>query len=966
MLKLLTGIFLGTGLIAGAASAQTTTSTVLTGEASGFVAADSTMPDPFVFNAVTGVTPDGIPVVSNIVTISGITEPVQASVSDRGTGGVPQISINGQAYAATGTVEDGDSVRVSIVPAVGVYSQNYQAEVTVGDGSAIFQVTTRPVDTVPDTFFFSAVTNQEAGTLVVSGPATITGLEASSAVSVSGAGTPQVSLDGGNTWVSSGTVANNGTIRVRLVSGVLGETRSATVSVGGVTATFDVTSRSSSDAAVLTDFTDQTGVNPNVVVVSDPITVSGIETAVNASVSGDGLPEISVDGGSWVSAGTSTSVSNGAQVRIRLTSGDFGQTRSATLNVNGVTGAFNVTTRLADTTPDSFTLTSVTNASPSSTVISSPATITGIEAAAAATVSGDGAPEFSLDGGTTWATSGTVSSGSSIIVRLISGALDETRVATLTVGGVITTFSVTVRPQDTAPDSFTFADKLAAPGTTVTSDPATLSGFEGSVSISVSGSGSPNYRIDGGEWMTEPGTVTSGRQVQIRLTASNTESASRSATLTVGSTSASLTVTTQDISPEEFSLTPVTGAEPSALITSDTAIVSGVTGSVAISVTGVIGAEYQIEDRAWTSAAGSVESNETIRVRMTASGEYGGQKILTLNIGSFSTEFSVTTRNQNTAPDDFSFSAALVAPGGEAISNLVTLAGFEGSVAIEISGDGSPVYSIDGGAYVSTPGTVTVGQTVQIRLTASLTEGGTRLASLEVGGVTRDFSVTTQDLSPNAFAFSAVTGATAGAQIASEPTQISGITGAVTVSVSEGNGGQFRVGSGPVDTIVWGDWSDHTTAGSISNGGWVQARLTSDAAFETARSTTVTVGSASATFTVTTASEPVSFELASASVPDGEEGIAYVGFDLKGLVTFSGGPSGSAPSSDDLTWAVTSGAVPTGLNLSAGSGVIAGTPDAIGAYSFTVTATYPGGVAASRAYTIIVNDPDGSFVLEGG
>lgn len=767
MHRLLTGIILGAGLAAGAASAQTTTTTVLTGEAFGFEEQNSTLPDLFQFDPVTEVNPDGIPVVSNIITISGITEPVQASVSDLSTGGDPMISINGQSYVTSATVEDGDSLRVSILPAAGVYAQTYQAEVTIGDGSAIFTVVTRAANTTPDAFSFLASVNADPNTLTTSQAVTITGLEAPAAVTVSGTGAPEISLDGGTTWSAGGSVANNGTVTVRLTSGGFGETRNATVTIGGISETFSVTTRSSNDTPVLTAFTDQTGVEPGVLITSAAITVTGIESSVNASVSGDGSPELSTDdGNSWTSSGTPVSVTNGTQIRLRLTSGAFDQTRTATLDVNGVTGDFNVTTRSADTTPDAFALTAVTGANPNSLISSSPVTITGIEAPVAVSVSGDGAPEFSTDGGSSWATTGSVSPDGSIIVRLTSGAFTEVRVATLTVGGI--------------------------------------------------------------------------------------------------------------------------------------------TG-----------------------------------------------------------DFSVTTRTQNTTPDDFTFASVLVAPGATATSNLVTLSGFEGSVGISVSG-ASALYSVDGGEFISTSGTVTPGQTVRVRLTASSTEGATRTASLTVGPITRDYVVETQDLTPDAFTFAAVTDAALNATITSAPAQITGITGSVPVSVSEGNGGLVRVGTGPVETITWGDWVDNTAALSVSNSGWVQARLTSASTHETQRSVTVTVGNGSAVFTVTTGTEPVSLDLASSALPDGEQGVAYVGFDLKPLAQFEGGSAGSPPNASELSWAVTSGALPTGLTLAGSTGLISGTPSTIGAFGFTITATYPGGVAASRAYTIIVNDPDGSFVIEGG
>lgn len=113
MLRVLTGAVVAASLAVNPAFAQSTTSTVLSGEAFGFEIVDSTMPDPFSFSARVNIEPDGIDVASNIVTISGITEPVTASVSDLGTGGVPKISVNGALYTtAPVTVFEGDSLRV--------------------------------------------------------------------------------------------------------------------------------------------------------------------------------------------------------------------------------------------------------------------------------------------------------------------------------------------------------------------------------------------------------------------------------------------------------------------------------------------------------------------------------------------------------------------------------------------------------------------------------------------------------------------------------------------------------------------------------------------------------------------------------------------------------------------------------------------------------------------------------------
>jgi hypothetical protein len=57
------------------------------------------------------------------------------------------------------------------------------------------------------------------------------------------------------------------------------------------------------------------------------------------------------------------------------------------------------------------------------------------------------------------------------------------------------------------------------------------------------------------------------------------------------------------------------------------------------------------------------------------------------------------------------------------------------------------------------------------------------------------------------------------------------------------------------------------------------------------------------------------------------------------------------------TFAVTAGALPTGLLLNGTSGAITGTPTAAGTYDFTITATDVNGCTGSRAYTVVATCP---------
>lgn len=109
--------------------------------------------------------------------------------------------------------------------------------------------------------------------------------------------------------------------------------------------------------------------------------------------------------------------------------------------------------------------------------------------------------------------------------------------------------------QEGSPNDVTFADvTAAAAGTVTTSGSVTLSGFLSALPISVTGDGTPEYRIGAGSWTSLPGTVLPGSSVTLRLT-SATWNDSRTATLVVGSKSFSFRVNTPVFTTQTFSYT---------------------------------------------------------------------------------------------------------------------------------------------------------------------------------------------------------------------------------------------------------------------------------------------------------------------------------------------------------------------------------------------------------------------------
>lgn len=87
-------------------------------------------------------------------------------------------------------------------------------------------------------------------------------------------------------------------------------------------------------------FNDKTDVPLNTEIVSDPITVAGINAAAAISVTGG---EYRIDGGSWTS--TAGTVTNGQQVEVRHTSsGSYSTATNTVLTIGGVSDTFTSTT----------------------------------------------------------------------------------------------------------------------------------------------------------------------------------------------------------------------------------------------------------------------------------------------------------------------------------------------------------------------------------------------------------------------------------------------------------------------------------------------------------------------------------------------------------------------------------------------------------------------------------------------
>lgn len=433
-------------------------------------------------------------------------------------------------------------------------------------------------------------------------------------------------------------------------------------------------------------------------------------------------------------------------------------------NLLGVTGTY------GSGSAAPFTFTDISNAALSTLTAASALTISGIPAGCPGevAVSGQGSPQISINGGT-WGTMGSISNGQTLAVRLTSSpSFSTAHTATISIGATEDSWSVTTFAADTTPNAFSFSDQTnAALSTLMTSNSITISGINTTTPVSVTGTGA-QISINGGGWVTS-GTITNGQTLTVRLTSSASFNTAMTATVNVGGVTDGWSVTTRAAnnctvaSGTAWAVSGKTCTSPSAL-----AVSHGSTGSRTDSTEPTTGtATWSCNDGTATLQGGStcVEScsaNQTVSwstnctaqsgvllangagrsVTNTAVG-YSGTRTITCNNGTLDQSGGSCTGTDST-PNAFTFTDVT----GQALStlitsNTITISGLTTGASVSVSGSGSPKISINGGAWV-TSGTITNGQSLRVQLTSSASFSTALSATVDVGGVTDSWSVTTR------------------------------------------------------------------------------------------------------------------------------------------------------------------------------------------------------------------------------
>jgi dienelactone hydrolase len=200
----------------------------------------------------------------------------------------------------------------------------------------------------------------------------------------------------------------------------------------------------------------------------------------------------------------------------------------------------------------------------------------------------------------------------------------------------------------------------------------------------------------------------------------------------------------------------------------------------------------------------------------------------------------------DTTPDAFSFtSLSGVAQGSVVSSNVVTISGIDAPSPVSIS---TGEYRINGGGWTSAAGSITNGQTVQVRHTSANAPGTTVESVLTIGGVQGKFRSTTagtagNDTDPDAFSFGSKTNQAPSTVVVSDAITLTGYD--APAPVTAGSGTQYSLG------CTQDNWT--SAPGTLAVGQSLCVRHTTASGSNALRKTSLKVGTVVGYFTTRTA-----------------------------------------------------------------------------------------------------------------
>lgn len=366
-----------------------------------------------------------------------------------------------------------------------------------------FEQVVGPGDTTPDPFDFNPMTAQAAASTadVTSAGATITGISTAAAVSVSGGGNPEYRINAG-AWTSvAGTISNGDTLTIRTdAPATNGQRHKVTINVGGYTTYWFVGA-------------GDTGLTRRVFLRS---------TTTAAGVFG-------VGGADALCQNTASSLGMGSNWQAIISDSNIESFAVNRTNVN-----WGTLTNLAGTTIatswndlwDGSISTGISLTESGFTISGAPVWTGSLSNGRAAT---NTCNSWVTSSSAVWGHTGlSGNTGATWLGNNAPACNNVYRFYCIESGA---------NPADRLPDIFVYnpmTQQAAASTADVTASSVSITGIDNGTAVSISGGGSPEYRINAGAWTSTPGAINNGDSLTIRTDAPAVANQRHKVTITVG------------------------------------------------------------------------------------------------------------------------------------------------------------------------------------------------------------------------------------------------------------------------------------------------------------------------------------------------------------------------------------------------------------------------------------------------
>lgn len=203
--------------------------------------------------------------------------------------------------------------------------------------------------------------------------------------------------------------------------------------------------------------------------------------------------------------------------------------------------------------------------------------------------------------------------------------------------------SVHVNAAAQSPNAFTYLRRTGvAQNVFVTSEGRQLSGYSGTLRVSVSAGG--QYRVDSGPWTNVPSDIAPEQILTVRHQSSSAANTETTTTVTVGGYSTPFQTVTSDKDrvPDGFVFESQSGVEAGATIESNLVTPSGF--NAPIMVEPAAGQEWRVAGGSYSAAKGSLQPGQSVQVQHVANSSQLGYSKSTLKLGGIAGTFTTRTR----------------------------------------------------------------------------------------------------------------------------------------------------------------------------------------------------------------------------------------------------------------------------------------------------------------------------------